>query len=147
MKKRYMIALGFATAVTAAAPAANAADTNWALGSGGVGVVGTTAYAQWCQPEFVQAPVGVGQPGDTTFEVETAAEVTNVNVVSAEVTCVITQDGITKLTASSGWSRGAGVAEATGQFTTHSDDPLTKCVQVGWFDGNTNYSPWICAPV
>lgn len=147
MKKLYVIPLAVASAIVATAPAANAATAGDFLGSGGFGLSGVTAYFQWCQPEFVQAPVGVGSPGEITFEVQTAAVVTSAAAVSAEVTCVITQDGVTKLTAASGWSRGVAAAEADGSFTTRSNSPLTKCVQVGWFDGNTSYSPWICAPV
>src|SRR3954454_15682096 len=75
------------------------------VGSGGVGLIGTDPYAQWCQPEFVQSPVGIGSPGGATIEVEAVGEVQGTDVLATRVTCNILQDGLTVLKLDSGYQR------------------------------------------
>ncbi|MDQ1747318.1 MAG: hypothetical protein QOD07_1581 [Frankiaceae bacterium] len=144
-----MIATGAATfgalfAMTA--PGAQAANLSDDLGSGGAGLINLHPYTQWCQPEFVQAPVGLGQPGGATIEVQAAGVVEGTDVLATRITCTITQDGQPVLTVDSGFQRD-NAAAATGSFVEQNNDPLTKCVQVSFFNGTTQYGPLSCGPV
>jgi len=128
---------GLGTVLAFGAPTAHAANAGDLIGSGGVGFIGTDPYEQWCQPEFVQAPVGLGGPPGATIEVEAVGEVTGADVLATKVTCNIIQDDRVVLALNSGYQRD-NVAEATGSFVESSTDPLTKCVQVSYFNGVTN---------
>ena len=136
--------LGTVLAFGVPAQAANVGDL---VGSGGVGLIGTDPYEQWCQPEFVQPPVGVGGPPGATIEVQAVGEVTGADVLATKITCNIIQDGIIVLALNSGFQRD-NVAEATGSFVERNSDPLTKCVQVSYFNGAvTATAKPACGPV
>lgn len=122
-------------------------DTSGFIGSGGVGFIGGDPYEQWCQPEFVQQPVGLGGPPGATIEVQAVGEVTGTDVLATRITCDIQQDGITVLHLDSGYQRD-NVAEALGSFVESKADPLTKCVQVSYFNGAiTPTAKPACTPV
>jgi hypothetical protein len=150
LKKRYMTATviaGLGTVLAFSAPAAQAANVGDLVGSGGVGFIGSDPYTQWCQPEFVQSPVGLGSPGGATIEVEAVGEVTGTDVLATRITCNIIQDSRVVLALDSGFQRD-NFAETTGSFVEKNTDPLTKCVQVTYFNGavNATAAP-ACTPV
>jgi hypothetical protein len=150
LKKKYMFATavaGFGTVLAFGAPVAQAANVGDLVGSGGVGFIGADPYEQWCQPEFVQSPVGLGGPPGATIEVEAVGEVTGTDVLATKVTCNIIQDSKVVLALNSGFQRD-NVAEAVGSFVESNTDPLTKCVQVQYFNGVVNAAaPVKCTPV
>jgi len=108
------------------------------------GLIGGDPYLQRCQIEFVEPPVGIGPPPPgATIEAQAVGVVIGTDVLATDVVCDIFQDGVNQLHIDSTFQRG-NAAVGTGAFVEKNTDPLTECVQVSYFNGTTQYGPYLC---